>query len=206
MASSVVTAFNQKKRIAALWLLAVLFLATIVLTKPAIGYETDLHEFLEMTGLGLVFIAILGRLWSILYIGTQKNRALVTAGPYSMTRNPLYFFSLTGIFGIGLMFGSLLLAVALTAACYVVFLYTARREAAYLRGLFGEAYDGYAARTPMLIPNPRLYRGPAEVTFSPAALTTTFLDSLFLIALLPLFEGLEAAQTAGYLTPLVLIP
>lgn len=206
MAALLVTAFNQKKRIVALWLLALLFLAVAVSSRPAIGYETGLHEFLEITGLGFVFVAIGGRLWSILYIGTQKNRALVTAGPYSMTRNPLYFFSLTGIFGIGLMFGSLLLAFALAAVCCGVFLYTARREAAYLHGLFGEAYDGYAARTPMLVPDPRLYRGPAEVTFSPAALATTFFDSLFLIALLPLFEGLEAAQAAGYLTPLFLIP
>lgn len=206
MASTLATAFNQKKRIVTLWLLAALFLAVIVSSRPLIGYETSLHELLEITGLGFVFVAILGRLWSILYIGTQKNRTLMTAGPYAMTRNPLYFFSLTGIFGIGLMFGSLLLAFALTAACCGVFLYTARREAAYLRSLFGEAYDGYAARTPMLIPNPRLYRGPVEVTFSPAALATTFFDSLFLIALLPLFEGLEAAQDAGYLTPLFLIP
>ncbi|MDX3927266.1 MAG: isoprenylcysteine carboxylmethyltransferase family protein [Shinella sp.] len=206
MQASSQTAFNQKKRIATLWLLAIAFLLTIVFSRPLWGDGTEIHETVEVAGLVLVFFAMLGRLWSILYIGAHKNRSLVTAGPYSMTRNPLYFFSLVGIAGIGLMFGSALLTAALTLSCYAVFRYTAMREAAYLASLFGEAYDRYAASTPLLLPNPRLYSGPAEVTFSQAALTTTFFDCLFLIALFPLIEGVEMLQAGGYLTALIAIP
>jgi protein-S-isoprenylcysteine O-methyltransferase Ste14 len=198
--------FNQKKRIAALWFLAAAFVSIILFTRPMIGDGTELHEFIEIGGLMLVFVAMLGRLWSILYIGAHKNRQLVTEGPYSMTRNPLYFFSLIGITGIGLMFGSLVLTLALTTACYGVFRYTAMREAESLEGRFGAAYRSYAATTPLLLPNPRLYGGPAEVTFSTAALSRTFLDALFLLALLPLFEGLEGLQASGYLLPFLAIP
>jgi protein-S-isoprenylcysteine O-methyltransferase Ste14 len=197
-----VSAFNQKKRIAVLWILTTLFLAAAVFVQP-LWRGSGVHEAIEVSGLMLVFFAILGRLWSILYIGPHKNRKLVDIGPYSMTRNPLYFSSLVGIVGVGLMFGSLILTAAMAVAFFAVFHYTALREADYLRSVFGSAYDAYAERTPLLLPNPLLYRGTAQIAFSPAALTTTFLDALFLLALFPIIEGLEYLQDGGYLPTLL---
>lgn len=197
-----VTAFNQKIRIALFWLLAFVFLPAIVFIQPYWS-GSSLHEALEVGGLMLVFFAILGRLWSILYIGTRKNRELVVVGPYSMTRNPLYLFSLVGVFGVGLMVGSLVLALTMTAACYAIFLYTARREATYLSNRFGPAYDDYARRTPLFLPDPFLYKGVAGATFSQRALTATFRDSLFLLALFPLIEGLEYLHANGQIPALV---
>lgn len=194
-----ITAFNQKKRIAALWLISTAALALIAFSGPLWSDADGIHEAIETTGLVLVFLAILGRLWSILFIGAKKNEELVTIGPYSMTRNPLYFFSLTGIAGIGLMFGSLVLTVAMTAAFSIVFHYTSLREAAFLKGKFGGIYDAYAERTPLILPNPALYRSPAEVTFSQRALKTTFFDCLFFLALFPLIEGIEYLQASRYL-------
>ncbi|HUH49159.1 MAG TPA: isoprenylcysteine carboxylmethyltransferase family protein [Mycoplana sp.] len=197
-----VTAFKQKKRISLLWLFAFVFLPAIAFVQPYwVGGR--LHEALEVGGLMLVFFGILGRLWSILYIGAHKNRKLVDVGPYSMTRNPLYLSSLAGVFGVGLMVGSLVVALSMTTACYVVFHYTARREALYLRSLFGPAYDDYARRTPLFLPNPSLYKGATSITFSQPALAATFRDSLFLLALFPLIEGLEYLRTTGHLPTLV---
>lgn len=193
------TAFNQKKRIAALWLISFAALLVIMFSGPLWGEGDGIHEGIEITGLVLVFLAILGRLWSILFIGAKKNEELVSTGPYSMTRNPLYFFSLTGIAGIGLMFGSLVLTVGMTAAFTIVFYYTSLREAAFLKGKFGGIYDAYAQRTPLILPNPALYSSPAEVTFSQRALKTTFFDCLFLLALFPLIEGIEYLQASNYL-------
>ena len=42
----------------------------------------------------MILICILGRTWATLYIGGQKQRELVTKGPYSVVRNPLYLFTL----------------------------------------------------------------------------------------------------------------
>lgn len=190
--------FDQKKRIFALWVLSGLFLLAAVLVKP---YWSDggIHEAVEVSGLVLVFFAILGRLWSILYIGAHKNRRLIQQGPYSMTRNPLYVSSLLGIFGVGLMCGSFILAAAMTAAFYVAFRYAAEREAAYLHGAFGQAYADYARRTPLFLPDPRLYERSATVKFSQKALASTFRDSLFLLALFPLIEGIEYLRANSYL-------
>lgn len=193
-----IATFNQKKRIAWFWLLAALFVAALLLVKPY-WHEGPVHEAIEDTGLILVFFAILGRLWSILYIGAHKNRHLVEIGPYSMTRNPLYLSSLLGILGVGLMFGSLVVAIVMTAAFYAVFRYTVRREAEFLLATFGKAYADYAARTPLFIPDPRLYRKARTTTFSQKALTSTFLDSLLLLALFPVIEGIEHLRASGHL-------
>ena len=52
-------------------------------------------------GMILVAIASLGRMWCSLYIAGYKDDRLVTDGPYSICRNPLYFFSMIGVLGIG---------------------------------------------------------------------------------------------------------
>jgi protein-S-isoprenylcysteine O-methyltransferase Ste14 len=57
--------------------------------------------FLFFIGMILVGIASLGRMWCSLYIAGYKDDKLVAKGPYSICRNPLYFFSMIGTLGIG---------------------------------------------------------------------------------------------------------
>ncbi|WP_349433735.1 isoprenylcysteine carboxylmethyltransferase family protein [Pararhizobium sp. A13] len=198
--------FNQKIRLYALWLLAAAFLSAFLVSMPLWGEGSSIHEPMEVTGLVLLFTAILGRLWSILYIGSHKNSRLITDGPYSISRNPLYLFSLIGVTGIGLMFGSLLITTALVGVAFLIFHGTARREAAHLRGKFADAYGAYAADTPLLWPNFSRYRSETEVTFSTAALATTFRDAICLVALFPAVEVLEKLHAAGYLATLFYVP
>ena len=82
--------FSQRSRIHLLQAGSVLLVAVILLTQPLLVGRV--HTFIEMVGVTLAIVCIGGRLWSCLYIGSRKNRELVTTGPYSITRNPLYFF------------------------------------------------------------------------------------------------------------------
>jgi len=66
---------------------------------------------LFVAGIILVAAASLGRLWCSLYIAGKKTNTLVTEGPYSISRNPLYFFSLLGAVGVGFASETFLLAV-----------------------------------------------------------------------------------------------
>ena len=195
---------NQRMRIRALQAGGFLVAALMLVVHPAIG--GDPHEVIELAGVGVVLACIAGRMWSILYIGSRKNSDLVTVGPYSMTRNPLYFFSTVGAAGIGLMLGSFVMAGLLTLAAWLALGATARREAEYLRSLFGPAYDDYARVTPMFWPKPSLYREPEEASFSPQALRRTFLDGLFFLLLFPVIELIEHAQEAGHLPVLLNLP
>lgn len=188
---------NQKIRIRILQAGALLLSASLFVVHPAITGAA--HETIEMTGVALVIVCVLGRMWSILHIGARKNRELTTTGPYSMTRNPLYFFSTVGALGVGLMVGSFALAIMLAMFTYGILNVTAAKEAEHLRTLFGPAYDDYAAATPMFWPNPFRYRETAEVTFSPAALKRTFLDGLVFVMVFPLIELIEYLQEIGYL-------
>ena len=159
--------FNQKKRLLVVQLGAVLAALVLVVTQPAWKDDLLADDLLESLGALLVVGCILGRLWSTLYIGGRKNGELVTTGPFSTTRNPLYFFSTVGAVGVGLMFGSLLVALVLGVLTYQIFRFTAAREAAFLSEKFGPAYAAYARDTPIFWPDPRRYRDSAKVYFSP---------------------------------------
>lgn len=188
---------NQRTRIHVLQAGGLAFAAVLLLTQPVL--LGDAHELIEMAGFVLVLACVAGRMWSILYVGSRKNRELVTSGPYSMTRNPLYLFSTIGAVGIGLIHGSIVVALALGLLSYLVFAVTAAREARYLETIFGPRYCAYAQRTPMFWPKPSLYRDSPEVVFSPDALRRTFLDGLLFLAAFPAIEAIEHLQAAGFL-------
>ena len=194
---------NQTARRHLLQGMGLVLAAALILGEP--GWTAPaIHEAIEMTGATLVLACVFGRLWSILYIGGRKNAELVTEGPFSMTRNPLYVFSCLGAFGIGLMFGSVLAAIGLAVLAWLVLAVTAQREAAYLAERFGRAYAAYAARTPFFWPDPRLFRAGDATSFSPRILGRTFVDTLWFLAAFPALEMLETLHEGGLL-PTVLI-
>ncbi len=195
--------FNQKKRLYVVQAGAAAVAVMVLLSDPAWEETLGVREYIEMTGLSLVLICILGRLWSILYVGSKKNIELVTSGPYSMTRNPLYFSSTVGAAGIGLMFGSVLAALALGLIAFLVFTVTASGEATFLKAKFGAQYDVYARKTPLFWPNPMRFSDVSEQEFSPMALRRTFIDGLYFLAIFPALAVVEYLHLHGYLPILV---
>ncbi|MFI5411077.1 methyltransferase family protein [Kaistia sp. UC242_56] len=193
-------ALNQRLRIHLVQIAAMVFALLLLLVRPY--WTGQVHEFLESAGFCLVLVCVAGRMWSILYIGSRKNRALTTLGPYSMTRNPLYLFSTIGAVGVGLIFGSVLIALMLGVFSYIAFTMTATKEADHLRTLFGDEFVAYAARTPLFWPNFALYRDSPDVAFSTHALKRTFLDGLLFLAIFPLMEALEYVQNLDFLPAL----
>ena len=172
----------------------------------SVGGETALHEGLEAFGLALIAVCIVGRAWCSLYIGGRKKAEIVSRGPYSISRNPLYIFSFFGAFGIGAQSGSLTLAVLFTLASLAVFYLTVRREEAWLGATFGAAYAAYKARTPRFLPNFALWRDEAELSIRPSFFLTTIRDGLVFLLAIPLFEAIDLAQAEGWLKVLAHLP
>ena len=195
-------AFDQHKRLIVVQAAAVFAVILLLFSRPALAEGSNGHEVVETIGFAMVLICFLGRLWSILFVGGRKNDELIVSGPFSMTRNPLYFFSTVGAVGIGLMFGSLLAAAMLGLASFLVFRFTARKEAEYLAGKFGAVYTAYAERTPRFWPNPLLYRDEDQWLFSTSALKSTFRDGLYFLALFPVIETVEYFRVSGALPTL----
>lgn len=128
--------------------LTVAFVTFQLIAPSGFPSGSIIPTLLAQFGTLLIAFGVIGRIWSIIYIADRKNSELVIAGPYSMTRNPVYLFSLCTIIGICLVFGNPLATVIFTPLAYLVFRYTAKRKALYLSHMFGKQYAEYARRTP----------------------------------------------------------
>ncbi len=99
--------------------------------------------------LALVFLTLLaiaryqlGDAFSI----APEARTLVTTGPYSKIRNPVYVFGLLGIFGM-LLYAHLYPALAVFAFIIPMQVMRARAESRVLEAKFGDQYRNYRAKT-----------------------------------------------------------
>ncbi|WP_188825917.1 methyltransferase family protein [Brucella endophytica] len=160
----------------------------------------------ETFGIGLIAAAIIGRLWSTLYIGGRKNGELVASGPYSITRNPLYLFSAIAAAGAGAQTGSIVVMLAFAACTCIIFAVVIRREEKYLRQTFDEYYDEYCVRVPRFLPRFSAFVDMDWVMVSPKRLYATFLDGLVFFAAVPVSEGIDWLQQQGMIPVLLRLP
>jgi protein-S-isoprenylcysteine O-methyltransferase Ste14 len=96
---------------------------------------------------------IMVRLWATLYLGGRKEKELVTDGPYSICRNPLYVGSLLIGLSIGLMLQSLIFSVGLAVAVIAYAKGTVPAEEKLLREKFKEEFVKYCQRVPRFWPS-----------------------------------------------------
>ena len=168
--------------------------------------EHFLHEAIEWFGIGLIAICIVGRTWCSLYIGGQKNRNLITEGPYSICRNPLYLFSIIGAVGVGAQVGSIAIALSCGFIAWTILVGSAMREEQTLLAHFGSEYAQYFDRVPRLLPRFALWRDRAIVEVRPRVVVTTFIDALVFLAAIPVAEGLEYLHEMAILPTWVTLP
>ena len=77
---------------------------------------------------------------------SKPSSALVTTGPYRITRNPLYLGMLCGYLGGTSLVNSVYLLTFLPIVLVVMHFGVIRREEAYLEKLFGDDYLAYRRR------------------------------------------------------------
>ncbi|AZO35367.1 isoprenylcysteine carboxylmethyltransferase family protein [Mesorhizobium sp. M2A.F.Ca.ET.037.01.1.1] len=190
--------YQYMRRVVLAVLIVVLF-AALLFGQSTFPPDTPVHETIEMFGVLLIFLGIVGRLWSTLYIGGRKSSEVVTGGPYSITRNPLYLFSTVAAAGVGAQIGSfsgiILFALLCAGAFHIVIL----REERYLKEVLGAPYAAYLAKVPRFFPNLRLYREGDTGSFKPRLLLNTLLDGMVFLVALPAFELIDGAQQSGVL-------
>ncbi|MFA5422481.1 MAG: isoprenylcysteine carboxylmethyltransferase family protein [Phycisphaerae bacterium] len=155
--------------------------------------------FLFTVGMVMVGFATVGRLWCNLYICGYKTGTLITSGPYSMCRNPLYFFSLTGAIGVGLTTETVSFAVL----CLVVFLmyypFVIRAEEKRLAKIHGSEYQQYLKEVPGFIPSLKRFHEPEEYTVMAKSFRKSLFDAMWFIWLVAIVEIIEAFHEANVL-------
>jgi protein-S-isoprenylcysteine O-methyltransferase Ste14 len=195
--------FQRLRRGALAVLLAVAFL---LLVGVGSSHGEEVHEFIERFGLALMIIGIGGRIWCTFYIGGRKSAEIVEAGPYSLTRNPLYVFSTIAAAGVGAQTGSLILGAVFGIGCALAFQPVIRREERHLTQIFGAPYEAYLARVPRFLPRFGGYRDREEMTIRTDRVYRTLTDGLVFLAAIPIFEGIEFLQTSGHIPLCLLLP
>ena len=124
--------------------------------------ELTTIESLQMSILGFILVVFgsFGRIWASLYIEGNKTKNLITNGPFSMVRNPLYFFSLIMLLGFSLALKAIYLPLALLIIFIVFHIPTIANEEIKLRNNHREKFENYIKSTPRLIPNIFKYKKP----------------------------------------------
>ena len=112
------------------------------------------HETIEWVGIVAIVTCILGRTWASLYIGGRKIEQFVINGPYSVMRNPLYFFSILGAAGAGAQLGSVVAGLIFGTLAWLVFYVVVLQEERLLADRYGEQFKAYMASVPRFLPNP----------------------------------------------------
>ncbi len=196
----------QRMRRLVLAVIIVAMFAALLFGQSMFPPESTVHETIEMFGVLLIFLGIVGRLWSTLYIGGRKSAEVVTGGPYSITRNPLYVFSTVAAIGVGAQMGSFLAMIGFGVLCAAAFHVVILREEKFLSGALGAPYKAYMARVPRFFPKLSLYQEGDTGSFRPRLLLNTLLDGLVFLVAMPVFEAIDGAQMAGTLPVLFRLP
>ncbi len=146
-----------------------------------------------------VGIGALGRLWCSLYISGYKNDTLVTYGPYSISRNPLYFFSLIGGTGVGLATETLMIPLIIFIIFLIYYPSVIKSEEKRLLNLHGEEFKRYCDKTPSFIPKLSLFKEPEEYTVNPKIFRKNIIRAIWFIWFLGIMDIIKAFHETGIL-------
>jgi protein-S-isoprenylcysteine O-methyltransferase Ste14 len=102
-----------------------------------------------LSGLPVSILGLGMRAWAAGHLA--KNERLATAGPYAVTRNPLYFGTALVAAGLLIAARSWWLAVGFSAIFALVYFPVIELESQHLSKLF-PAYAEYCQRVPLLVP------------------------------------------------------
>jgi len=166
-------------------------LVAIIVSQPLV--EKGSFADLALYAIGWLFfmLYIMFRMWATLYVGGRKDSELQTEGPYSMTRNPLYFGTFCMAMATACFFKSLFL-VALIVISYVIYSrLVIKAEEGVLEDIFGSEFRKYCERTPRFVPSVSRYHSPESVTVKLIGLKTEA-KRLWMSVLMPITAALVA--------------
>ncbi len=142
----------QRRRILVSRFFALLALLVLLFTTMPISTCTLATDVLHWLGFLLIMVCVFGRLWSLLYLTGYKTTRLIDQGPFSIMRNPLYFFSSLGALGFGLVANHLLLLGGILLAFLVYYPFVVISEEQHLRRDLGDEYKAYCGRVNRFLP------------------------------------------------------
>jgi len=182
----------EKRRIRISQIFALLLVIFICITRSQWEERAPfMTSILFFLGAFLVGIASLGRLWCSVYVAGYKTSHLITQGPYSMTRNPLYFFSSIGALGIGFVSESLVIPFLILIGFLMYYPSVIKHEEAELAKLHGDAFETYLKKVPRFFPKFSYLTEPDEYKIRPIIFRRHMFSALWFIWIIGILELIE---------------
>ena len=193
----------EKLRIRVTQIFVIILMVIIVISSSAWELKAPLvSAMLFLIAIVLVGIASLGRLWCSLYIAGYKTDSLVTEGPYSMCRNPLYLFSALGAMGVGFATETLVIPLIMLGAFTIYYPFVIKSEEAELQKLHKDKFDTYFETVPRFFPSISMLKEPEEYIVKPVIFKRHLFDALWFIWLVGILEVIEALHKMDVLPTL----
>jgi protein-S-isoprenylcysteine O-methyltransferase Ste14 len=177
-----------------------------LLATGSVWQGTLVGRAMFLVGIVLAAVGMVGRIWCLTYSSGYKSSELVTQGPYSVSRNPLYFFSFIGLIGIGLATETITLTLFLIAFFALVYPAVIAGEEEFLQGRFGEPYAEYCRRTPRFFPDRSLFVEPDSYTVQPRTLRRSLGGVIWFIGLPVVIQILVSLRAVGALDSVARLP
>ena len=159
--------------------------------------------FLFLLGSLLVGTATVGRLWCSLYISGYKINSLVTEGPYSMCRNPLYFFSFLGAVGVGLATKTFVIPTIIILGFAFYYPIVIKEEEKELREIHKEKFLTYCKNTPSFFPKLLNFYEPENYLVKPKIFKNCLFETIWFVWFLGILELADALGKAGIIPKLL---
>jgi len=185
----------EKLRTAISKIFVLLLIAVILFSKNYWEEKAPIITIvLFFIGIVLAAVASLGRLWCSLYIAGYKTDRLITEGPYSVCRNPLYFFSFIGATGAGLATETFLIPLIMIIAFSAYYPFVIKKEEERMAVIHKEKFTEYISKTPRFFPKTTGLIEPEEYVVKPMIFKRHLFDALWfiwIIGILEIIEGLH---------------
>lgn len=181
-------------------------LLIVLLTRHSWPSDSVTAYIFKIAGAVLVAKGVIGRLWCTAYIGGRKNQELVTGGPYSMCRNPLYLFSFIAGLGVAFSFQNILLILFYVGFFSFYYPRVIASEEERLHSFFGDAFLHYKETVPAFFPNifKLNFGGLQDVSYR--LIFKSFLDASLFIVFIPVAWWVDRLFESGVLHAYLKLP
>jgi len=182
----------EKLRIHATQAFTVLLFLILLFTSSAWEEKSPVVTIiLFFLGAVLVGIASMGRLWCSIYIAGYKTDRLIKEGPYSICRNPLYFFSFIGALGVGMATESFLIPFLIMITFTIYYPMVIKSEEAEMLKKHGKEYEAYLGLVPSFFPHISKLKEPDSYITKPIIFRKHIFSALWFVWLLGILELIE---------------
>ncbi|WP_421793247.1 methyltransferase family protein [Hydrocarboniphaga effusa] len=188
---------QQRRRFWATRTVCVAILALFALSRSGWHQVDSLVPHLLMQfGIVLAAVGAIGRIWSSSYAAGNKNSVLLTVGPYSLVRNPLYVSSYLGGLGIAITTETLTIPILLTVWFVWYYRTVVAGEEQHLQQLHGSRFKTYMKSVPRFIPSKHGLLEPYRWEMSPRSFRQSLIQVIWFVVAAVVIHGLHDVRLA----------